>query len=507
MADEAIVRSCTNGLSRMMIRRLTARLALLNAPLVGLVLLTGCSQEAPAPQSVNQAETDGNEQEAGLRACADPALKAVDEERTSDTLPVAYPASQLERPTLIARPFPLADPQLPLPPIRLPQSVVREVRALPDEPITAEPGPAPRGPTGRPVEVTATPPRAPGRATFVSQSSQARPQALGQPARNAAATPNVQRRSAAMQAVNRQAEQKIRRGYHLAERGALYSARAEFIQALRTISQALDVQTRTRVHTQALSAGLTALEEAEDFVPDGSQLEADLDVATLIGAHRTPVCKPMDKQWLLPVIVLQHYYTYAQEQLALAAGGEEAASMALFGLGKTYSALAIEKTVSAATAEPKAMVFHWAALSAHAGNFLAANELAVLEARWGQYATARTLLQYSLATLPHSAVWRNLSIVHQRMGETKLADLAQQEARVAARREADAKPGNAAGIVPSSDVQWLDSKAFASTTRSEIDVQSPTLAGDRNASAKAAPVVAPAPPRARSAAAWFPWLR
>ena len=75
MADEAIVRSCTNGLSRMMIRRLTARLALRTAPLVGLLLLTACGQEAPAPQSVTQGETDGSEQGAGLRACADPALE------------------------------------------------------------------------------------------------------------------------------------------------------------------------------------------------------------------------------------------------------------------------------------------------------------------------------------------------------------------------------------------------------------------------------------------------
>lgn len=310
-----------------------------------------------------------------------------------------------------------------------------------------------------------------------------------------------------MQAVNQRAEEMIRRGYHLAERGALYSGRAEFIQALSTIAQALDLAAASREHTQALAAGLTALEEAEDFVPLGSGLETDLDLPVLIRAHRTPVCKEMDASGLLSVTVLQQYYTYAQEQLASAAGGQEAASMAMLGLGKTYSTLAIEKTVPAAVAEPKAMVFHWAALSAHPGNFLAANELAVLEARWGQFATARSLLQYSLNILPHSAVWQNLATVHDRLGEGNLAGLARHEAEIAAKREAEAKPGNPEGIVPSTDVAWLDAKAFAATSRSEIDPQKPIAAGEQGAMVQAKPAVAPAPPRQRSAAAWFPWLR
>lgn len=310
-----------------------------------------------------------------------------------------------------------------------------------------------------------------------------------------------------MQAVNRQAELAIRRAYHLAERGALYSARADFIQALGTIAQALDLKSQTREHTEALAAGLTALEEAEDFVPTGSRLEADIDIAMLIRAHRTPACKEMDPGGLFSVTVLQHYYTYAQEQLALAAGTQEAASMALFGLGKTYSTLALEKTMPAAVAEPKAMVFHWAALSSHAGNFLAANELAVLEARWGQYTTARSLLQYSLAIVPNSTVWRNLASVHRQLGEVELADLAMRESDIAQQREATAKPGNPEGIVPSSDVEWLDTKAFAATSRSEIDSQKPMAAGETSASANAKPVVAPAPPRHRSAALWFPWFR
>ncbi|HEV3023432.1 MAG TPA: hypothetical protein VGX76_13245, partial [Pirellulales bacterium] len=195
------------------------------------------------------------------------------------------------------------------------------------------------------------------------------------------------------------------------------------------------------------------------------------------------------------------------ERLAVAAGGTEAASMALFGLGKTYATMAIDKSMRSAIAEPKAMVFHWAALSAHRGNFLAANELAVLEARWGQNATARALLQHSVTILPHAAVWRNLAVVHQRLGETKLAELAMREAQVATQREAAAKPGNPQGIVPSTDVRWLDSKEFASTSRTELDVQKPAASEASKPTASATPVVTPAPSRQRSAGSWFPWFR
>ncbi|HVX14845.1 MAG TPA: hypothetical protein VHC22_26885 [Pirellulales bacterium] len=502
------------------------------APWIGILLLAGCNQQpesTPVAAGVEAAaDSEPNELQTGHERYLKPITDASVE--TYKTLPVAYPASEIAPPLRIARPFPLTDPQFPLPRTELPQSVVTGVQPLNEVPATTdaeqaavEPDPPTlQGESEQPRTDRSGPPeRLP--AIFVASTQMAdrgptlnpapTPMAFpSQPAEPVQAAMPGQRPTAqptAMRAVSRQAEQLIRHGYYLAERGALYSARADFIQALRTITQAIDVQTGFRARTQALAAGLTALEEAEDFVPEGAAMEVDLDLGTLIHAHRTPVCKQMDAANLLPVTVLQHYFTYAQQQLTTAANNEEAASMALYGLGKTYSTLAIEKSLSAAVAEPKAMVFHWAAISSHGGNFLAANELAVLEARWGQYATARSLLQYSLAIVPHSAVWRNLSKVHQRLGETRLAELAMHEAEISAKREATATPGNPEGIVPSTDVQWLDSKEFASTSRSEIDVQKPAAADtdQQPPRVKATPVVAPAPARQRSAGAWFPWFR
>jgi tetratricopeptide (TPR) repeat protein len=532
----------------MTIRSFQFRLACWLAPVVGLLLLAGFNDMPRTVQSNYSADVDDDSAGCGLKACPDPQLESLQGAIANGTIPVAYPASELDRPMRIARPFPLAEPQLPLPRSALLPPATRdpnsasatpavtgpELSLPPDArirapntysppgvpvaaPAISPPQPLPAiGPSGEaakghvgerlPLPVTSSSTHRAGPASVPDVVQPVRGRVVAASQRTDAPRPH--RQADAMRAVNQQAEQMIRRGYYLAERGALYSARAEFIQALRAIVQALDIQSGTRDHSQALAAGLTALEEAEDFVPDGSRLESDLDIAALVKAHQTPICKDSDAEQLMPIVVLQHYYTFAQAQLALSAGGEEAASMALFGLGKTYATLAIDKSMASAVAEPKAMVFHWAALSAHAGNFLAANELAVLEARWGQYAAARSLLQHSVAILPHSAVWRNLAVVHQRLGEAKLAELAMREAEVAAQREASARPGNPQGIVPAADVEWLDSKAFAATSRTEIDVQKPAETGDSKASVKATPVVMPAPSRQRSAAGWwFPWLR
>jgi tetratricopeptide (TPR) repeat protein len=521
----------------MTIRPLNCRLPGWVVPV--LVLLVGCSQETQSPRSRVVAESGDRTCESDLQVCDDPQLESLQADPAQSTLPVAYPANELDHPLLLARPFPLADPQLPIPRSSPLPSVTGAVKsgsvppvetgpflAPPTDAIPAEP---PDGSAPRDTPNIAPPEPLPAVATNKNEAPLNTPKIQPPSARTPPAgavspgllnpqmrpasgipgtVPRTYRQSDAMRAVTLQASQTIRRGYYLAERGALYSARAEFIQALRTIAQALDIQSGTRDRAQALAAGLAALDEAQDFLPEGSHLEADVDVAVLVKAHQTPICKALNVQQLTPVVVLQHYYTYAQQHLAIAAGREEAASMALFGLGKTYATLAIEKSMQSAVAEPTAMVFHRAALSAHSGNFLAANELAVLEARWGQNAAARSLLQYSLAIAPHSIVWRNLAVVHQRLDETTLADLALHEAQLAARREATAKPGNPEGIVPSADVEWLDSKEFAATSRTEIDVQKPAAAVDGKSGVQATPVVAPAPPRQRSAAGWwFPWFR
>ena len=73
----------------------------------------------------------------------------------------------------------------------------------------------------------------------------------------------------------------------LAGRRAYFSAREEFIQALRTLSQAMDVQHGTNAHSAALAAGMRALEEAKDFVPRGAgHFELDVVSEAFAGLSR-----------------------------------------------------------------------------------------------------------------------------------------------------------------------------------------------------------------------------
>jgi tetratricopeptide (TPR) repeat protein len=515
----------------MILRRTHARLVRCVGPLIGSLLLAGCDALPGAPReltAVNGDPASGLPATSTLRPCAEPVLRPVGE--ASQVLAASHPMPlAVERMPAVARPFPVVATESTLP-RELPREPAAVIERRPQGPLSQS-GPALFAANGS-LETPGAefgPPPLPGEsgeeALALNAKTIARPAVrskrvvkpearprtgpgtpeLAQPAapalrRDAAIAPSAPRplprapqRSPEQEAVARQAERQVRRGYNLAARGALYSARSQFIQALRTIAQALDVQAGGRRHSEALGAGLTALEEAEDFVPRGSNVEADLDVGVMVRGHRTPVLKDAEAVELVAVLAQQRYYTYAQEQLAIAAGREEAGSMALFGLGKTYGTLAAQQSPQVVAPEPKAMVFHQAALTVDGGNYLAANELAVLIARYGRYEAARELLRHSVAIAPQSAIWQNLAIVHRRLGETEFAVSAEKQAAEAARREAiaAAQPSSAAP----GDLQWVDPATFAASTKPGVDLQ--RAANDRQADAK---------PRAEEAKGLMPWL-
>ncbi len=136
-----------------------------------------------------------------------------------------------------------------------------------------------------------------------------------------------------MQAVLEQAEQRLQLGFRLAERGAVYLARSEFLAVLELVAQANDLQRDTQFYTKSLVAGLAALEESRDFVrqrPVGKQL----DIERVVSGHRTRILNEDEIASISPLVAARRYYTFAQEQLAGAAAGESRCSIALYGLGK-----------------------------------------------------------------------------------------------------------------------------------------------------------------------------
>ncbi len=202
--------------------------------------------------------------------------------------------------------------------------------------------------------VVTTAPRAPPRMSAVIQAPapvQAPRQApiaaapvVSEPASSAPVTDqralmpwaNAVRHTPEMNAVSRQAHSRVQHGFRLAERGALYLARAEFIAALQVLAQASDTEQNTRLYTTALANGLIALKESSDFVrATGGTSQAD--VPKLVASHRTVVFKNSSPANVNPMQAAQRYYSYAQEQLAAAAAQEPSGSMALFGLAKALA--------------------------------------------------------------------------------------------------------------------------------------------------------------------------
>jgi len=271
----------------------------------------------------------------------------------------------------------------------------------------------------------------------------------------------------AMQPVAEQAAAMSRRAYTMAQKGMLFAAKNELVQSLGLVAQALDVQQATGTHAAALAAGLTALAEADDFSPQSGR-DAALDVAVVARGHRTLILR--ESRELSPVVAQQQYFSFAQQQLAFSVGGVPAASHTLFTLGKIQMALAGQAAQSQSLHGPRAMVFYQAALSVDSHNYLAANELGVLLARYGQLHDARRALLHSVSTRPHVEGWHNLAIVHERLGEAELARLAENERQLLAGQPAAAKTS------AEKLIEWVDPQTFAAHGGREPGWPQPTAA-------------------------------
>lgn len=246
----------------------------------------------------------------------------------------------------------------------------------------------------------------------------------------------------------KQAELHVQRGTDLGNRRAYYSARAELIEALRLLAQSLDGEHHTDGHSQALAAGLKALDESDDFVARGQTFESELDVARISGVHRTPVVRS-DPEGITPRDALQRYYTYAQEQLATGMGNLEAGSAALTALGKLYTVMSEDQPEAVVAAQAKSMALHQAALVVNGNNATAANELGVLLARFGRPQDALAWLEHSASLSPHAATWHNLAAVHQQLGQTQLAEQSRQRETEIAQRTGR----KATSSLP--DIRWV----------------------------------------------------
>ncbi|MEX2139384.1 MAG: hypothetical protein WD894_08990 [Pirellulales bacterium] len=310
----------------------------------------------------------------------------------------------------------------------------------------------------------------------------------------------------ALIAVARQADAHVARGFQLALRGATYTARAEFVRALRLSVAALDEQRQTDAHSRAMTNGLRALEEAEEFV-SAAAIGRMRSIEAILAGHQTPILHDESIEELTPAQALQRYLTYAQDQLAAAAGDLQPAATALYALGKLEITAMPAEIGSLASA--RAAVYFQASLMVNPQHALAANELGVLLAGHGRLEEAKAALLHSVRSGPQAAAWHNLAIVHHRLGELDLAGRADWEsrqvanARETARAAAAGKPWQDAATPT---VEWVDPATFAKSTNGTSGVPLPATAPQRITQSRSITATADTT-NAKSATRWWSWPR
>ncbi len=312
------------------------------------------------------------------------------------------------------------------------------------------------------------------------------------------------------EAVQRQAEQLLAEAIELADRGALYAARVEFLRVLRLVTQSLDASLGRPIHAPALLVGLRALEEADDFAMADPHLESDVALEGILATHHTPVLKQCDTSQLTPLLAIQKYYAFACEHLALAGNRQRVASEALFSLGRIESLLTQTQGESSSKT-PRSIAYFTASLTVNPLNSRAANELGVLLARRGRLEEAREVLSHCARSAPSAVALRNLGQVEERLGHRDRAHAALQMAsRLAPADPAEVSPPG----MPWGTVRWVDASTFArlSATPGGLDPQlaefgapATTLPpGPRTAVTGGQPVgVAPAMASEPAQATWF----
>jgi tetratricopeptide (TPR) repeat protein len=248
--------------------------------------------------------------------------------------------------------------------------------------------------------------------------------------------------------ITRQLLPSIQRAYGLARHGAIYAARIEFIQVLRRIAQAKDAADGCDVHSESLAAALRALDEADDFAPQGAQLEGEMDVTLVSSAHRTPVLQERATP-PRPIEAIALYHEFARHQFARAVAGEQASSAALYGLGKMHNRLASGGHGDVGE-ERKSLVLFLAALDVAPGNHLAANEVGVLLARGGRPLEASIMFRHAIDVAPSATVYHNLAVVDRRLGYHDQSNANEVYARQLAQRD------RAAGAISKANgVRWV----------------------------------------------------
>jgi tetratricopeptide (TPR) repeat protein len=210
-------------------------------------------------------------------------------------------------------------------------------------------------------------------------------------------------------------ERRLSRAFDLAQRGATYSANAEFEAVLGLCALELDARSGGSSHRDALRQGRVALDEADELAANRVDRLESQDVRKLVAGHTTPVLKGDVPPAIDSIQAAQLYYRFAEERFAYACEGLPGASLAYYGLARTI----VEPGTHFTHAPGKAAMLQRVALRIAPQNVLAGNELGVLLAQHGHLNEAEQLFRQCVATDASAEAWQNLAVVYARKGDEK----------------------------------------------------------------------------------------
>ena len=217
----------------------------------------------------------------------------------------------------------------------------------------------------------------------------------------------------------------------MANRGALYAARREFVRIMRTITQSLDSQLGQQYHTRALIAGVRALEEADDFaLATRNNIEDDVHLESFVKGHKTPVLKGKDLDRMTPLIAIQQYYEFAKEQLTIAGGRFPLSSEVLYSIGRAESFIGQQQGKESGA--PKSLAFFYAALATNPANARASNELGVMLAQRGRLVEAASVIHHGVQMGGSPTTVNNLAKIYEQLGDPRAAEMRTHAQRLAA---------------------------------------------------------------------------
>ena len=224
----------------------------------------------------------------------------------------------------------------------------------------------------------------------------------------------------------------------LLRRNAVFSARDEAMQGLRTLVRAVDTHRRQWTCEKALQQAMVAMKECADF-EDSVLLDAK-QLRLIINNHATPVLKEKDIAVMSPTVAGQHYRAFARQSFLIATDGHPWGADLLYALGKTYEREAEQDVPRGIMLRNQATVCFQTASTLGPARSHISNQLGFNLLQLDRIDEAYQALKSSLESQPSVNAWRNLAEVYRRRGAVESVNYALAQADSLSAGESAAGP-------------------------------------------------------------------